>query len=1848
MLSLSGANVGDSTGDSSFGSVGGSIYAGNIFSAGALEVSGNSQFWNGAGFMGAVNIGVGATFPSGSPVFSVTSANSTAALGSAFTVMGNGNVGVGTTSPIGALHVVGQCVTGDTKLRRRKRKKNGELTDEWEEVPIKDIRSGDEILTLDESTGEFVTSKVNALMDMGTKTTFKLTTGNGKTIRTTSEHPYLTKLVPANDGLDFAFVDEVGVSYSPDQPLFGIGALVINDTLAINRQLHDILTGALSYYKKNSKKPGRFEFKFNLIKKRNVHFFKKILDVLNKHNWNFWYVLEDKPFIHEDLPANYIWERYNIQLKRIAANFTKPTAIAADYFDEPNTALAKLSDVAQITNVQNIMQSESHGSLLLQVVDILVGAVNFRAKFELSPNLPRHKEKKEISDLVMKMLEDKKMRGYKLSSCLSTMNITTGDGPCQEENNLITQIKTKWIKIKELKEGMEIAVVDSSGHVKWEKIAKIEKMGREQVFDIEVEGTHNFVGNDIVAHNTYINGNLGIGQSAPDRKLTLSNDLDLTSSLASLLGVNGTQFSVTGGTSNPTKKLVLGIDTTDNYGVIQAGISTGTAYNLSLNPAGGNVGIGATTANSALYVNGGATIGSSFNAATAPTDGLLVQGNVGLGTNSTTAPVTINYGTFLTATGMQILNNSSSFIKITDTSTGTFRAAWDRLNLSFNGNDIDATGATIIGVEGGVRLFTTSTGGTFGKAIGVKGAIENTFSGGYTITNGYALYAANPAGSGTITNNYGLYIENQTAGTNDYGVYVAGADTAAAYFGGNVGIGFSSPVALFQVGSVNTDNPQGFFVANNLNKGIGSSYNVGIGTSNPRALLEVNGGFFMSGGSGDVQGDGDVDSTDALCISRYIRGLGGTAACPDLTSDVTAYSRADVDGDGLITQADTEIISALGAGYSKANLRRAVASAISINLGSVSDDVNQTSVGIGTLNQNIGSKLNVAGNVGIGWSFMTGATPTDGLAVHGNVGIGTTTTGAKLHVIGDAIVSGNITVASCSGCGVADDYISVTSDETSNASSAEFDVFEDANYPGGTIQYTTNASSGITYTASTGVFDIATTGKYLITFNALVIAAGSPDTVDYVIKKNSVALYDKTFGVHSSVDPVERSISIIASLTAGDDIEFFIDNTTANNSQASNGTSASIIPISGGADIAEIYHSNEELTHGELVAIDPTLKAGVKKSIKPYEKEILGIVSTQPGVVLSNSNDSEGNNQTVVALAGRVPLKVSTENGSIQAGDYLTSSSIPGVAMKATRPGPTVGKALESFYNEDYTVIGKITAFINISWYDPDAFRNNLSDISINLLDGTSFNAIPNKPYTVSSSLSNNPISKVGVFDQLALGTLTAGGISADSLSINHVTFQGQDLQTILSSKVSSDSFEVKNATSSATVNMADVVSVDENGQTKPAEMAYDINILGVGSSSQGNIILSGKALVKVSTENGPIQAGDYLTSSSTPGVAMKALRPGPTVGKALEPFDGSGSQLVGDSLVSNNDEPTNQLTNNQFGKILAFVNVSYADPGNFFASLSFDNQGNLIIPKIKVGSLQLDPSLATASASLRASEGSVAIYTDPAYTNPGPNLATNSNTSVDLSGKLASFEDRIAALEDSIKYQLVSIKGEATESAEIAGEATDSADLASELDSLDLTDPEILLATDSASFIADLNTYSDATISGVLTAYQIEAQDSLKVFGETTLAKTSVAGDLTVDGTFSIETGNTISVIGTLYLQKSLLAQSLDIFNGKVVIDKEGVIKATTVVADQIKVREGKSAGVGTILAGQTEVVIENFYAESSALILITPNTPLAQTLAVTDKLAGSFKVRLSSPETVNITFDYLIVSQEKKLVSN
>lgn len=143
-------------------------------------------------------------------------------------------------------------------------------------------------------------------------------------------------------------------------------------------------------------------------------------------------------------------------------------------------------------------------------------------------------------------------------------------------------------------------------------------------------------------------------------------------------------------------------------------------------------------------------------------------------------------------------------------------------------------------------------------------------------------------------------------------------------------------------------------------------------------------------------------------------------------------------------------------------------------------------------------------------------------------------------------------------------------------------------------------------------------------------------------------------------------------------------------------------PGLGGADLAENYYSSEAMEAGNMVMLDATQSAGIKKTTGAYQKGMLGIVSTLPGLTLG----PDAPNAYPVALVGRVPVKVTTEGGLIKAGDYVTSSSLEGFGMRATKAGAVIGKALEDLDVSNLTdcsvdgiarSCGTVSVFINLT-----------------------------------------------------------------------------------------------------------------------------------------------------------------------------------------------------------------------------------------------------------------------------------------------------------------------------------------------------------------------------------------------------------------------------------------------------------------------------------------------------------------------------------------------------------------------
>jgi hypothetical protein len=133
-------------------------------------------------------------------------------------------------------------------------------------------------------------------------------------------------------------------------------------------------------------------------------------------------------------------------------------------------------------------------------------------------------------------------------------------------------------------------------------------------------------------------------------------------------------------------------------------------------------------------------------------------------------------------------------------------------------------------------------------------------------------------------------------------------------------------------------------------------------------------------------------------------------------------------------------------------------------------------------------------------------------------------------------------------------------------------------------------------------------------------------------------------------------------------------------------TRTSVLEITGGSDLAEPFEISESqpIPKGALVIIDEENPGQLKLSHQAYDKRVAGVVSgaggINPGLTLTQEGVLQGGQN--VALSGRVYALATAANGPIKPGDLLTTSEIPGHAMKATdvsrSHGTIIGKAMSS------------------------------------------------------------------------------------------------------------------------------------------------------------------------------------------------------------------------------------------------------------------------------------------------------------------------------------------------------------------------------------------------------------------------------------------------------------------------------------------------------------------------------------------------------------------------------------------
>lgn len=125
--------------------------------------------------------------------------------------------------------------------------------------------------------------------------------------------------------------------------------------------------------------------------------------------------------------------------------------------------------------------------------------------------------------------------------------------------------------------------------------------------------------------------------------------------------------------------------------------------------------------------------------------------------------------------------------------------------------------------------------------------------------------------------------------------------------------------------------------------------------------------------------------------------------------------------------------------------------------------------------------------------------------------------------------------------------------------------------------------------------------------------------------------------------------------------------------------------------VAQYVLLSGEIEDGMLVCATPT---GNELCSREGDPNMLGVVTLNPALSFAEATPSAG--QVPVADGGKVTVLVSGANGEIREGEFVTSSSRAGYAVKAIKSGFVLGTALADFVPTSPESTGTITVAVAI------------------------------------------------------------------------------------------------------------------------------------------------------------------------------------------------------------------------------------------------------------------------------------------------------------------------------------------------------------------------------------------------------------------------------------------------------------------------------------------------------------------------------------------------------------------------
>lgn len=126
----------------------------------------------------------------------------------------------------------------------------------------------------------------------------------------------------------------------------------------------------------------------------------------------------------------------------------------------------------------------------------------------------------------------------------------------------------------------------------------------------------------------------------------------------------------------------------------------------------------------------------------------------------------------------------------------------------------------------------------------------------------------------------------------------------------------------------------------------------------------------------------------------------------------------------------------------------------------------------------------------------------------------------------------------------------------------------------------------------------------------------------------------------------------------------------------------------GSSGVATSFETqNTSIQDGDILCLN---SKGFEPCSSEYDVSMNGVAAAQPAIWIKNTSIE---NDKALVNSGKAYVRVGNSNGQIKKGDFITSSTVPGVGKKADKSGNVLGIALE-----DYTgsATGKILVSLSI------------------------------------------------------------------------------------------------------------------------------------------------------------------------------------------------------------------------------------------------------------------------------------------------------------------------------------------------------------------------------------------------------------------------------------------------------------------------------------------------------------------------------------------------------------------------